>query len=286
MHSTAAPRIFISHSSGDNAFGNDLVARLRAAGCDVWYDSQGRPEAHTGKWTGGLYAGDSWQNQIITELTVRKVFVVILTEKAVASKWVQDEIQLVWSDKNSADVTKGKVIVPVVCDTCDVPTFLTLIQYVDYRPEADQGKAWAQLLDAVRRTTTIPMPTSTVGPPFNLGVLPPLERFVGREADVAWLIARLTAPSSGDGQVASIAAANGLAGIGKTALATEVARRLRLNNAFPDGIAVVLCADQREPLAILRRVLGRFTPGRIDPEDDVLRRCLLRCIRHPEGLQL
>jgi tetratricopeptide (TPR) repeat protein len=268
--STATPRVFISHSSGDNTFGNDLVARLRAAGCDVWYDSQGRPDAHTGEWSGGLYAGDSWQNQIVTELTERKVFVVVLTEKAVASKWVQDEIQLAWSEKNSADVTKGKVIVPVLRETCDIPTLLTLVQYVDYRPEADQAKAWANLLHAVRLDHTIPMPTSTVGPPFDLAVLPPLEHFVGREDDVAWVIEQLTRPAEGDGQLASIAAANGLAGIGKTALATEVAWRLWRANAFPDGIAVVVCKDQRNPLAVLRSVLARFTPGRVEPKDDDL----------------
>ncbi|HEY7019572.1 MAG TPA: tetratricopeptide repeat protein [Ktedonobacterales bacterium] len=267
---TGAPRIFISHSSGDNTFGDELVSLLRAAGCDVWYDSQGRPDAHTGEWQDGLYAGDSWQNQIVKELTERNVFVVILTQKAVASKWVQDELQLAWSDRNSADVTKGKVIVPVLRETCDIPKLLTLIQYVDYRPEADQEKARTQLLDAVRRKTTIPMPTSTVGPPFDLGVLPPLEHFVGREDDVAWVIERLTRPADGDGQLASIAAANGLAGIGKTALATEVAWRLWRANTFPDGIAVVICKDQRDPLAILRSVLGRFTPGRVEPEDDDL----------------
>src|SRR5262249_45565984 len=142
---------------------------------DVWYDSQGRPDAHTGEWIGGLYAGDSWQNQIVTELTERTIFVVILTEKAVASKWVQDEIQLAWSARNSADMSKGKIIVPVLRETCDIPSLLTLVQYVDYRSEADQARAWASLRHAVQVGHTIPMPITTVGPPFDLGVFPPLE---------------------------------------------------------------------------------------------------------------
>ncbi len=46
-------RVFISHSNGDNAFGEALLERLRAAGFDAWYDSRGGPGAE-GTWEGGI----------------------------------------------------------------------------------------------------------------------------------------------------------------------------------------------------------------------------------------
>ncbi|HEY7834597.1 MAG TPA: TIR domain-containing protein [Ktedonobacterales bacterium] len=268
----AAPprRVFISHSAGDNPFGTDLVARLRAEGIDAWYDSYGGPDA-AGAWQGSIPPATYWQDEIVGELTTRPIFLVIVTPRAVASPWVHDEIGLAWSEKNSADITRGKIVIPVLRATCAVPPLVSLVQYVDYRPEADQDKAWRDLLYALRANRTIPAPPIELGPPFDLGLLPPLERFVGREDAVRRVMALLTGESLDSvptpGGVASVAAANGTPGIGKTALATEVVRRLMARNAFPDGAAVVICKDQRDPVALLRRVIARFTPGRREPDD-------------------
>lgn len=76
--------------------------------------------------------------------------------------------------------------------------------------------------------------------------------------------------TTGDGRVAAIAAANGLGGIGKTALATEVVRRLHDSGAFADGIAVVICKELTDPIVVLRRVLARFMAGQREPEEDTL----------------
>ncbi len=76
---------------------------------------------------------------------------------------------------------------------------------------------------------------------------------------------------AGAGRQANVAATNGMGGVGKTALATEVARRLMGQRDFPDGIAVVDCREQRGPeaaRALLRKALGRFTDGRKEPESD------------------
>jgi tetratricopeptide (TPR) repeat protein len=265
----STPRIFISHSSGDNDFGVTLLQRLRAEGYDVWYDGQGRPNAETGEWTGGLYAGDSWQKQIVKEMSEREVLVILLSPRAVASEWVQDEIAMALGRKNDRDPAKRAVVVPVLRERCEIPKQLAdTVQAVDYRPEADQERAWANFLHAVNLPESVAVVTEVLGPPFDLSVLPPLERFVGREADVAWALDRLTGQR--DGQLASVAAANGLGGIGKTALATEVARRLRATNAYPDGIAVVICKDQRDPLEVLRAVLARFTKGNAVPQGEDL----------------
>ena len=204
------------------------------------------------------------------ELKARDVFLVILTERAMQSKWVHDEIALAWSQKNSADVTRGKVIVPVLRERCKVPPLVALAQYVDFRPEVDQAKAFQDLLYAIRLGQTRPAPPVELGAPFDLGLLPPLERFVGRAGDVQRVLALLTGEAGTDGQIASVAAANGLGGIGKTALATEVVRRVMATTAFPDGIAVVICKGLTDPVEILRAVLARFSPDRRLPDDDTI----------------
>ncbi len=206
-----------------------------------------------------------WQDDIVRELTTREIFLVILTSQSAASKWVHDEIGLAWSQKNSANVKDGKIVVPVLRQTCAVPPLVTLAQYVDYRLEVADEAAFATLLVALRHGSTIPAPPVEVGPPFDIGALPGIERFIGREEDANRVVALLTGANGGG--IAGIASTNGLAGIGKTALATEVIRRLMVANAFPDGIAVVVARDEHDPVRLLRQILARFTTGRSEPED-------------------
>ncbi|HEY7975963.1 MAG TPA: TIR domain-containing protein, partial [Ktedonobacterales bacterium] len=265
---TELPRIFVSHSSGDNAFGKALVDRLRASGFDVWYDSQGGPGAE-GTWEGGIPPATYWQDEIARELTTRPIFLAILTPQSAASKWVHDEIGLAWTQKNSANITQGKIVVPVLRQTCAINPWLTLVQFVDYRAEVDAEAAFEKLLIALRHGSTIPAPPVEVGPPFDIAALPGIERFIGREDDATTVMKLLTSTGADSG-IAGIASTNGLAGIGKTALATEVIRRLMGANAFPDGIAVVVARDEHDPVRLLKQVLARFSEGRREPGEDTL----------------
>jgi hypothetical protein len=65
---SAQIRVFVSHSSTDNSFGLELVARLQrelGAGADVWYDASGKPESD---YESGLLGGDAWWPRIVNEL--------------------------------------------------------------------------------------------------------------------------------------------------------------------------------------------------------------------------
>lgn len=99
------------------------------------------------------------------------------------------------------------------------------------------------------------------GSPFDEGLLPLPEHFVGRVLEQEWLAQRLRS-----GNVTSIAALRGMGGIGKTTLAAVVVRQLRKEGDFPDGIAVLLCQDMPNAQEILRRILARFDPRRKQPE--------------------
>src|SRR5262249_1604140 len=73
-----ALRIFVSHSHQDDAFARALVAALRGAGADVWYDEHNLGSGRLGP-------------EIERELRARPVFVVVLSPAALASRWVEDE---------------------------------------------------------------------------------------------------------------------------------------------------------------------------------------------------
>src|SRR5579859_3927428 len=116
-----APRIFVSHSHADNDFGIRLVKRLRSALGDetaVWYDA-----------AGGLGGGEAWWDKIKLELRTRPVFIVILSPEALASKWVQDEINIAWRQKNNRE---GKHIIPLQYRPCEIPVDLATLQVISF----------------------------------------------------------------------------------------------------------------------------------------------------------
>ncbi|HLY30115.1 MAG TPA: NB-ARC domain-containing protein, partial [Ktedonobacterales bacterium] len=125
---------------------------------------------------------------------------------------------------------------------------------------AGRAIATAERALAVVQTSAplLPVP-QPLGPPDDWGALPAPDQFIGREADVTWTLDHLR-------QDGAIAASRGLGGMGKTALAAVVVRRLHQEGRFPDGIAVVLCQSLTDPAEILRRILTRFDPYRRSPE--------------------
>lgn len=102
-----------------------------------------------------------------------------------------------------------------------------------------------------------------ITPPFDEAKLPMPTYFVGRDADLHWLLEQLKAD-----KVASIAALRGLGGIGKTALAAKAVHQLRKEGRFCDGIAFVDCRDfkHEDEAKILQAVLSRFNPEHRSPE--------------------
>jgi len=93
------------------------------------------------------------------------------------------------------------------------------------------------------------------GPPFDEALLLLPERFVGRDADLRWLLSRLP-------KTTGISVLRGMAGIGKTALAARVVRQLRIEGFFQDGIAVVLCDELTDATDVIQHILARFDAQR------------------------
>jgi tetratricopeptide (TPR) repeat protein len=91
-------KVFVSHSHQDDAFCRQLVAALRGAGADVWYDEHNMGPGQLGP-------------TIEHELRVRPVFVLILSPAALTSAWVEDESRWAYSFYRK---DRARTILPVL----------------------------------------------------------------------------------------------------------------------------------------------------------------------------
>lgn len=134
--SPAALRIFVSHSHEDNTFCRELVAALRAAGADVWYDEH---DQEPGQLTA----------RIQRELRAAVVFVPVLSPASLTSSWVKvecDWAHTLWRRD------RARMILPVTArplDEHDLDDWLFLEDFA--RVEAP-GRQPYPASEAARRT--------------------------------------------------------------------------------------------------------------------------------------
>ena len=160
-----ATRLFVSHSTQDNAWCRELVAALKAAGYDVWYDEQ------------GLTGGAVWIETLQRELQARDVFVLVLTPEAWASPWVQEEARLALSTQ--------RTILPVMLKPTPVAGFLLTRQWVNVA-DVDTATGVQRVLAAVGSPVVFPAaPAPKQITPAPQLVPPTLQQkgFIGRVID-------------------------------------------------------------------------------------------------------
>lgn len=110
--------IFISYNRSDwEMYANPLVKRLHNAGLRVWIDQ------HL------IESGANWQDEINRALIACRVLVLCMTNRALASPFVQTEYRYF--------INHRKPLIPVMCEPVVMPPELEGIQYL---PFADLDK--------------------------------------------------------------------------------------------------------------------------------------------------
>jgi hypothetical protein len=107
-----ATNIFFSYSRVNSNFTLQLATKLSEAGENVWLDQF------------NIEAGEKWDNEIQKGLEEATTLVVILSASSVKSENVMDEV--------SYAIGKGKKVIPVLIEECEIPFRLRRFQYCNF----------------------------------------------------------------------------------------------------------------------------------------------------------
>jgi WD40 repeat protein len=221
------PLIFISYSRRNREFARDLYRRLADLGFRLWRDVH------------DIEAGaDDWWAEIREGIEQCDTLILCMSLPALRSPIVSDE----WFLARQL----GKRVIPVVAEDIwehpdvqggafTLPNWMNRTNWIDYRdgrPETEA--AWNNLIRTLR---------SPYQPKRFINMveeLPP--RFVRRERELDAAIRSLV--DDDNDAIAMTTALRGAGGYGKTTLARAVARDLRVQGAFDDGILWVTLGEE------------------------------------------
>ena len=131
--------VFLSHTHADKPFVRRIGADLAALGARVWID-----EAE-------LRIGDSLLGRISAAIDEMEFLAVVLSPEAVASSWVQQELEQAMSNQ----LAKRKVTtLPLLYRTCDVPGFLRGKLYANFTAAHLYDDSLAQVARTMGLDTT------------------------------------------------------------------------------------------------------------------------------------
>ena len=115
---TPLPSVFISYSHEEHAFVDGLVADLRRNRVKVWVDER-------------LQTGDVWRGELAKAIANTNALVLVVSGHSLASEWVQWEL--------AQAQTLRKPILPVRFEKCDLPDWLSQIQFADATSSRDNA---------------------------------------------------------------------------------------------------------------------------------------------------
>lgn len=124
MNKPSGAKVFISHSSLDKPFAKMLCMDLEANGYIPWLD----------EWD--IKVGESIPEKISNGLEEADFIIVILSENAVTSKWVERE----WHTKYWNEIQHGRIhVLPILLKDCKIPELLKTKKYADFRNDFNIG---------------------------------------------------------------------------------------------------------------------------------------------------
>ena len=130
--------VFFSYDRDDAAWAEKLAGALRDRGLRVWIDS------------GEIRAGEGWVEEIEEGLRTSRVYAMIVTRRALASRWVKDEYYLALAICNSDGVPR---IVPVLVENVPLTGFLRIRQCVDFSKAGNFDAVVNQLVESITAET-------------------------------------------------------------------------------------------------------------------------------------
>jgi hypothetical protein len=120
-------RIFISYSSKDQQFVDQLYLKLKQSGHPVWLNTESIPK------------GEHWYDEMSNGLRDTDFLILVVSEDAIASQWVTEE----WK----TFLKMQKKIVPVLLRECKVPTAIKKLEMV----KASDENWYYKLLKAIEQ---------------------------------------------------------------------------------------------------------------------------------------
>ena len=237
-------KAFVSYSRKDSDFALKYAGNLKSD-FDLWLDQWDIPH---------LVEGDAdWDRAIHNAILECSHFLIILSPQSVQSKEVLAELRFA--------LNKGKTIIPVLYQSCEVPRQLLSTQYIDFAAKGsgpDDFSLISQTLRRLRGQEILPID----GPPFQIP--PPPGDFTGQEEEIEETLAYFD-------RGLAISSIKGMGGIGKTDLAKKLAQILK--GRFPDGQIMIGLMGASEPplpaIDAMRKVVQLYVSAdRVPKEDD------------------
>jgi tetratricopeptide (TPR) repeat protein len=131
---------FICYSRKDEDFVLELAKNLKRQGVPIWLDQWDIP------------SGANWGRTIEKALKESSHLLLILSPSSVDS----DDVQSEWLSA----LEKGKVVVPILYQQCDIPFRLKPIQYIDFTSRSpDNEEAIQQILNDLEKALSTPYKT-------------------------------------------------------------------------------------------------------------------------------
>jgi hypothetical protein len=110
-------RIFISHSSRDDAFARQLCGDLELTGHAPWIDDI------------EIVPGESIMSSVQDGISEARHAIVVVSNSAISSGWVDAE----WKAKYWGVLINQKVrVIPVLREACELPLFLRILRRADF----------------------------------------------------------------------------------------------------------------------------------------------------------
>ncbi|MFH0735165.1 MAG: TIR domain-containing protein [bacterium] len=113
-------KIFISHSSKDNWFTDELKQKLEENGFETWLDKY------------DLHVGELFSLSIVSQIADCDYFCIILTDEAMKSNWVKFEFGYAFNNYVDRVKLERAFIIPILLSPCNLWGEISPLHYIDF----------------------------------------------------------------------------------------------------------------------------------------------------------